>query len=379
MGINVMKSNIKLRENESGMVAIVVTVFFMLVLSLIVLSFSQASRREQRQALDQQLSSQAFYAAESGVNDTIKYIRDNLATLPEEKTACDNSGFASFPSGNLGDGGNAAYSCILFDKAPESIELGNLGTEDGEFRSIDTTQSGAQPLKSITLTWHDTDGGSDFTGCESVANIAVLPVSSSYGACDAGILRVVIMPVRPDALTRSGLSEKTFTVFLRPSRNAPSGAPAGSGPTVTYVARGGGGEDANARSQGQVIPAYCTAGECKASIDVSAALGGPSGSLYALFRSVYKPNKVIITGKTVSNSDARFNRAQIMIDSTGRAGDVLRRIQVRVPLYQQYQLPSGFTVDASGGVCKRLSAYPGFASDTECGTGYSGTSGAPSP
>ena len=61
--------NIKqLKNNEQGLVAIVVTLIIMLVLTLIVTGFAQLARREQREALDRQLASQALYAAESGVN-----------------------------------------------------------------------------------------------------------------------------------------------------------------------------------------------------------------------------------------------------------------------------------------------------------------------
>ena len=59
----------RLKQSESGIVSLMMTLVIMLVISLIVIGIAQLSRREQRQALDNQLSTQAFYAAESGVND----------------------------------------------------------------------------------------------------------------------------------------------------------------------------------------------------------------------------------------------------------------------------------------------------------------------
>ena len=57
----------KLRER--GVVSIMVSIVLMAVMTLIVLGFSEIARRDQRQTLDRQLSNQAFYAAEIGVND----------------------------------------------------------------------------------------------------------------------------------------------------------------------------------------------------------------------------------------------------------------------------------------------------------------------
>jgi Tfp pilus assembly protein PilX len=64
-----MYSKMTREDKQAGMVAIMVTMILMIVISLIVVGFAQISRRNQRQALDRQLSTQAFYAAETGVND----------------------------------------------------------------------------------------------------------------------------------------------------------------------------------------------------------------------------------------------------------------------------------------------------------------------
>ncbi|HSX32249.1 MAG TPA: pilus assembly PilX N-terminal domain-containing protein, partial [Candidatus Saccharimonadales bacterium] len=80
---------------ESGMVAIMVTIILMIVISLIVLGFAQIARRNQRQSLDRQLSTQAFYAAETGVNDASKVIKAAIAsgaTVAAKPTCTDSGG-----------------------------------------------------------------------------------------------------------------------------------------------------------------------------------------------------------------------------------------------------------------------------------------------
>lgn len=73
-----------IQDNQQGIVAIVVTIILMVILTLIVLSFAKISRREERDALDRQLSTQAFYAAESGIDYAkSKLESDTTGTLAE--------------------------------------------------------------------------------------------------------------------------------------------------------------------------------------------------------------------------------------------------------------------------------------------------------
>ena len=58
-----------LRKNQDGIVSLIVSITIMIIISLVVISFARLMRTEQEQALDRQLSSQAFYAAETAVND----------------------------------------------------------------------------------------------------------------------------------------------------------------------------------------------------------------------------------------------------------------------------------------------------------------------
>ena len=67
-----MRTKLKqLQKDQNGIASIIIVVVIILILTLVVLAMSRNANREQRQALDRQLSSAAFYAAESGINDTI--------------------------------------------------------------------------------------------------------------------------------------------------------------------------------------------------------------------------------------------------------------------------------------------------------------------
>lgn len=342
--MNKPKKNLK--NNESGIVAIILTVFVLIVLSLVVLAFSQQARREQRQALDRQLASQAYYAAESGINTTIDGIR--TGAIPETKTedddCSDNSG------NNLDNASNFSYSCVLFDRAPPTVEFSSVDTVEGEFVSLHTLNDN---LNKLTFEWNNSEGPVDYSGCPPTSSKNDLPPDTEYGdTCTAGMLRVTLIPVSNSVLNREDLYNDMFTVYLRPSSN-------GTG-RVPYQEREGA-----PNSQGQIIAANCnsaTAGRCVATIT-----GLPfGGAIFMQIRSVYHNNSTTIIGKTITNDSVRFDQAQIKVDSTGKAADVLKRLQVRVPLLEKYDNP-GFAIDSMSGICKKISTYPTVVSGDSFG------------
>ncbi|MCA9330399.1 hypothetical protein KDA11_07130, partial [Candidatus Saccharibacteria bacterium] len=68
------KNHLSIKHNEQGIVSIFVTIIIILLMSLIILAMVRNATREGRQSLDRQLSDQAFYNAESGINDWTKFI-----------------------------------------------------------------------------------------------------------------------------------------------------------------------------------------------------------------------------------------------------------------------------------------------------------------
>src|SRR5688572_5036935 len=120
----------KLHKQESGLVSIVVTTIIMLVLTLVVIGFARLSQREQRQALDRQISTQAFYAAETAVNDA----RDKLKTASaavlgdEYMDDCDEFSTAVGLTGQrvIDAAAGVSYSCLMVDPSPTSLEFANV-------------------------------------------------------------------------------------------------------------------------------------------------------------------------------------------------------------------------------------------------------------
>jgi Tfp pilus assembly protein PilX len=103
--------------NQSGFVSIVVCLIIMVILTLVTIGFSKLMGRAQRQALDRQLSTQAFYAAESGVNDALLVYKSDPTKLDKTcgtvKNIIDTS---------------VAATCVFSDGNPTSVEYGDVGT-----------------------------------------------------------------------------------------------------------------------------------------------------------------------------------------------------------------------------------------------------------
>jgi type II secretory pathway pseudopilin PulG len=333
-----------LKNNQSGIASMVIVMLIMTLLTLIVVSMTKNANREQRQALDRQLNSQAFYAAESGVNDTIKYVLAN-SSAANRKSNCDGvTGAGSgdqFPgsSSTINSQGPISYSCVIYDKEPESLVFDPIATDKSEVFVIDNANAGG--VESLTFSWEQQNGGTNFSGCR--ADNAFPDLSSYSTSCEAGVLRVDL--IEPDT-NRSNLINNTFTAFFSPRSSGGSG-------TINYSS--GRGES----GQGAIIGSTCnSSSKCQVTVN---GIGGRD-RLYLHIRSVYKPNKLTITGANASGQAVKFQNAQMMVDSTGKANDILKRIQVRVPLYKEGLYPE-FALQTANDICKLINTNGNTTSD----------------
>jgi hypothetical protein len=329
-----MKKLKHLATDQRGMASIIVAVTLMLIISLIVLAMSQNTQNEQRQALDRQLSDQAFYNAETGINDVAYYLY-NTPTAPVDKTQC---------AGSLGDISNQIdgsdgvnkYTCVLYDKAPKSLQYDNVSISSPKIIPIQTVNdSGAAAiLQRLTIAWDDTSGrDGDISGsCNFGSGSPALPTS-----CDYGGVRVEV--IRP-APNRDVMRQSSLIAFLLPN----------NGPVGGDIAVGALGYPDN---QGLIEATNCSNPDTSKRRCSKTITQIGTGNLYLSIRSLYRPVNVTITGVDGSNSALRFKDTQTVVDSTGKANDVLRRVQVRIPAKAQYVYP-GYALQSKDSICKVL-------------------------
>ena len=99
-------------KQQEGLISITVAIVFIMIISLIVLGFSQVSRRNARQALDRQLSSQAYYAAESGINDVVYDVSKKLEAGQEISPQNNCSGTYTKDGGKIKGIAGVKYTCL---------------------------------------------------------------------------------------------------------------------------------------------------------------------------------------------------------------------------------------------------------------------------
>jgi hypothetical protein len=334
---------IKSVKNERGMVSFIVTMVLMVVIALIVLGFSQLSRREQRQALDRQLSTQAYYAAESGVNDAIKAIHSGYGT---NKTQCGPDGSPQFPVAGYGDVDSAkqvSYTCLLItqgalDKLDYSIGVGKAITADMTFTK---PVVGPQMAKDVAIEW----------AVPSTGNYPDFPATASWP-----LLRVTATDLTgASPYSRDNLNSNSFTTFLYPTA---AGTAASSRVTFSDQKTSG-----NLKSQGEIVKADCTTtpGKCIGHIIFTS----PLAHILLRVQTIYAAANITITAKNPPNQAIQIDGGQAIIDATGKAQDVLRRIQVRVSSTLPGGVPSDFAVQSVDGICKQLLVNSSSSSSTD--------------
>lgn len=329
----------KSTSNQDGLVSFIVVIVLMFVLTIIVVSFSKLVNREQAQTLDRQLATQAFYAAESGVNDAVAKL--SSATPPTGyNDDCTGSGSFIDKSG-LNSGGDPvvldngiSYSCLLVDDTPNELVYGNIST--GSSTVIPLNANGPQ-IDSIEISWQNADKTKtsiNLFGCTDK-----FP-ESAPADCEIGVLRAELL--KWDASqTRENLMDNQGVVFASPKN--------GGAPTELFFSSIIGGEK---------IQAPCTGSPKKCTLkikDFSSTQG------YLRLRSIYFDSSVTIRAFDNGGDQLEFTGAQVEIDATGRASGVVRRIKVTRSIKSVNSgnpLPE-FALQTKKTQCKRFTWMPG--------------------
>ena len=334
------------------MVAVMVTLIMMIVISLIVIGFAQVTRRAQRNALDAQLSGQAFYAAESGVNDASAIMKVLAASGPIlPKTTCDDTAVYNFNSTGKskidGAASGVSYTCVLIDPTPSSLDF-KLGQTSSQVTKLKTASG--LPFTSLTFKWvPGTSASSSVASCPSGAGQYPINTAAAWN-CKFAALRSELTPAA-GALTRNGaggLIETTHVNFLEPVR-----PPVGTGASVWATD--------NAKS----IGALCTDAQCQVTINFA---GAGVNTYYLRLGAIYQSASVTITA-TDAAGPAKFAESQAQVSVTGKAQDVLRRILVAIPLDGDALASPTSAIVSGDTVCKRFLVTNGYFS-TE---GFSGS------
>jgi type II secretory pathway pseudopilin PulG len=342
--------------NENGFASIVIALILIIVLALLTVGFAQLARREQQDALDKQLASQAYDAAESGVNNAYHDIENSIITqsggpgqTKADSSTCMNPVTGLAANSNIDATHGVSYSCLLVDLTPPTLEKG-LSAGSGwstAFKVVDASNNDTA-LKSFDVVWGSSDGHTSLP--PSTTQFPPVGTNPSQWGNSPALLEVSVTPL--GAVDRNSLIDNSLTAYFKPSSTAGSltyPATAVQTPTNPYS-----GDASGAGGQGQVIQAKCTSGKCTVTVNMSSGIGGQTGEQYLIHvADYYDDSQVGITNAVDTNGKAAyFANSQAVIDVTGKARQVLKRIQANVPLRPSPSLPS-YGIEAED-LCKRF-------------------------
>ncbi len=347
------------RRDEQGFASIVIALLLIIILGLLTIGFAQLARREQQNALDKQLASQAYDAAESGVNDAYHDITTidpgtgtyyiNSSNVPSPSTCITPTSMPLLSNSSdtyttyqqqISSQNGVSFTCMLVNLQPPNLLYDNVFPDTSRTITFSTPTTDAK-LRDLTFTWNTADDKTTIPTFPTGSG--GFPPASSWNS--PAVLQVSVTPLPSGGLDRASLLNNTFTAYLYP---ASSSTPIAYAQNSTAPA-----------SQGLLVPSVCTAqGSCTGTITaLYTSPGSAVGESYILhFLDYYDESQnIYVNGKDVNNQPVNFI-GQDQIDVTGKARYVLKRLQERVQPNSLPTLPD-YAVEGQN-VCKRFSTYP---------------------
>ena len=337
--------------NQAGMVSIMVTIIMMLIISLIVLGFSEVTRRNSREALDRQLSATAYYAAESGVDDAVSWLKvpANLSTaLPATaRTTCSGAGSFISTLGNknvLDTPTDTQYTCLLVDDQPPNLLQKNIAMGTNTIWKM--ASSDAANITSFTFTFSQDSSSTNTGTCDTLDQFR--PAATR---CKFGVLRIDLANTNGTISTAvpsqaAALAGLTKTLYIQPATSASPATIAAADTNSAY------------NFTCKVTGTTCT---------VTVTMPSNSNAYYGRFSMMYAGSDAINVSGTTTNGAMNFIGGQAIIDSTGKSVDELRRLQVRVGLTptNDSSLPIN-AVQSTQTICKHFQVSATITPITTC-------------
>jgi len=329
-----MKTRI-LQRDERGFASIVIALTLVMILALLTVGFAQLVRREQRNALNKQLAVQAQYAAESGINDAVADIKANHLVSNTDCTPDPiNSSTTVKTDTNTPINGNldVSYTCVSVNLDPTSLQYTNV--PDGAAHTVTFSSANTQAVKDLTITWTST------TNRNATGTTTTLKPKAGAGSwVDPALLEISIVPL--NNLDRASMTNADMTIYAYPV-TSPSDTPSYGNNTSAV--------------EGTIQKAHCSGATCSIKIDNLNLSGAGVGPYLLHITDHYDQSNIQVTGTDTASAKLKFHGAQAVIDSTGRARGVLKRLQVHVPLVDTPILPN-YAIEATN-VCKRMQTSP---------------------
>ena len=317
----------KISLNEEGIVSILVTIVMMIVLTLLVLGLAQIGVSDQQNALKRQLSTEAYYLAESGINYSIN---NNYPS-----NTCSNGGII------IDNTTKASIPCVF-----SSISTNNLyQLNSGQSKVVPL--SGTDKINSINLSW--TGSNTTAISVNQCSNSGLTKVASWN--CPYPILMVNVISAdllqsgnNIDTLFKENLTDGITTLYLYPYYNG-----AGNSSTITSI--------------NQIIKVDCHSGtSCSVNINPG-SITQNLHQFYLRITPIYGSTSIALSGTVINSGTIKSN--QTAIDSTGKVGNTSQRLYNRISTSTSINLSNQgssdqtplFGIQTTQDLCKNFQGY----------------------
>jgi hypothetical protein len=277
-----------------------------------------------------------------------------MNALSEIKSDCDPPAVLGFGDidQNIDTALDVSISCLLYDQTPSSFEYDYVPIPgSGDPISTPFVPSGFVTASEVIIDW-DSPIRSDTVPTTGLSAQSPELLTETAWANNIGVLRVDLVPYELAApLPRANLATDGYTFYLYPSTTA------GYSSSMTI--------DPGTNGQGATLVTGCdnaidpvTGFRCRGRVFLSVA----NDYYFMRIQSYYSPVRTSVTAKTDTGVDIEFKDGQVVIDSTGRANDVYRRLVVRVPVFPNASYLTGlhvpFSIYSTDSICKRAVGMP---------------------
>ncbi len=365
-------------NNQAGFVSLFSVIFFTLLVSILTVGFLRIMVLEQQQSLDNDLSDSAHASAQSGIEDgkraILKY--QSLAAANPLKaqfntalnsTACDAILGNAAITGALGITGsgnvvgntqiNQYYTCLNVQlNTPDYIGQKPAGSSE----YIPLRAVGA--FDQIKISWHllSASGGIDGDGQPKAlaSGPALLPLVNPTSPPNSwsqlgypAYLRAQLYGYpSTGVIDRAGLTQRSRTALLVPATSGSAVINFGGADATPGVF------DSAKATPNQVAcnPVFTSFGsyDCTATLALPAGLPSTTNVFFLRLTPIYGQTHFRVQMYNSStNQVVNFSEVQPIVDSTGRAADVYRRLQARVLVNEISNLPE-FVVESADTICK---------------------------
>lgn len=378
-----------------------VVIFAMLLITVITVSFLRLMIADQNQATDSDLSQSAYDSAQAGVEDAKRALLRYQQVCILDPGACsaladtissDTCNAAVWeggvvPSGDFsgGSGGEVriqqsidgsdavldqAYTCVKVTLETEDYE-GTLGP--GQSQIVPLVVEDGQNFDTVTVRWFSREDFSSTTGAvdlPTVTSTQPLPeqTETNWPSNRPSVLRAQLMQhgdsfqLTDFDIVNSSSESNANTLFLYPTQSA-KGRTSGAFVGTDLRANNANDSPDKADTANTPYPVRCSATvasggyACQMSLTLPTPIGGGDRTAFLRLTPLYNEARfqvVLSQGTPLSGGSniVKFKDVQPIIDSTGRANDLFRRVQSRVNLYDtSFSYPDA-TIEVTNNLCK---------------------------